>query len=155
MDLERQQILDAVLLRYAQLHSSQAKTWAFRYMELRETLKGAIAALGVDNLGIRLHSFRHGEASHDKATNSRPIREIQVRGFWKQRSIAQRYEKHARRDLHLSAIRSASRPQMYQLPVLYAGGLERRFAPRFAMRTVGESSSKCSRALAASPTPSV
>ena len=70
--------------------------WDFDYAQLRTALMKTIGELGVDNLGITLHSCRHGGSSHDRATNSRSLREIQSRGFWKQSSSVQRYEKHGR-----------------------------------------------------------
>ena len=87
MDLPRQQVLGSILLRYAlQLVNRKTHLWSFDYLQVRTALMKTIVELGVDNLGITLHSCRHGGASHDRATNSRSLREIQSRGFWKQSS---------------------------------------------------------------------
>ena len=152
MDLPRQQALGSILLRYAQqVVSRETHLWTFGYLELRKALMKTIMELGVDNLGITLHSCRHGGASHDRATNSRSLREIQARGFWKQSSSVQRYEKHARLGLQISAIRLASRPRVYQLAARHDVDLEKLFEPHFARLGVVESSSKCSRVLGTSP----
>ena len=75
-----------------------------------------IVELGVDNLGITLHSCR-------------------------------------RLGLQISAIRSASRPQVFQLAARYDVDLEKLFEPHFARLGMVKSSSKCSRGLGTSPMP--
>ena len=152
MDLPRQRALGAVLLRYALLLVNQrTHLWDFDYAQLRTALMKTIGELGVDNLGITLHSCRHGGASHDRATNSRSLREIQARGFWKQSSSVQRYEKHARLGLQISSIRLAARPRVYQLAERYDADLEKLFDPHFARLGMAESSSRSSRVLGTSP----
>jgi len=157
MDLPRQRAVGAILLRYALLRvtpkGSLVSMWDFDYAQLRTALMKTIAELGVDNLGITLHSCRHGGASHDRATNSRSLRDIQARGFWKQSSSVQRYEKHARLGLQISAIRLASRPRVYQLAQRYDADLEQLFEPHFARLNMAASSSKSSRVLGTFPKP--
>jgi integrase len=157
MDLPRQRAVGAILLRYALRRvtpkGSLVSMWDFDYAQLRTALMKTIAELGVDNLGITLHSCRHGGASHDRATNSRSLRDIQARGFWKQSSSVQRYEKHARLGLQISAIRLASRPRVYQLAQRYDADLEQLFEPHFARLNMAASSSKSSRVLGTFPKP--
>ena len=151
MDLPRQQVLGSVLLRYAQLYTPQDHLWTFGYLDLRKALMKTTVGLGIDNMGITLHSCHHGGASHDNATNSRSPQESQARGFWKQSSSVQRYEKHARLGLQISAIRLASRQRVYQLAARYDVDLEKLFETHFARLGMGESSSKCSRVLGTYP----
>ena len=120
-------------------------------------LPGAAKSVDEDDSGARSRQPRDHvaqlpsrRASHDRATNSRSLQEIQARGFWKQSSSVHRYEKHARLGLQISTIRSASRPRVYQLAALYDVGLEKLFEPHFVRRGVVESSSKYSRVLGTS-----
>ena len=98
---------------------------------------------GVGILGIALHSGRHGGASLDRI--------IPVRGSLRHSSSVQRYEKHARLGLQISATRLALRPRGYQLAERYDADLEKLFAPHFARLGMVESSSKSSRVLGTSP----
>ena len=61
---------------------------------LRIHFKQALQAVGAGILGAVPHCLRHGGASHDAATRSRSLAQVQLRGGWAAMESLKRYEKH-------------------------------------------------------------
>ena len=69
--------------------------WTFSHSDLSRKCKEISDHLQVSTLHPCLFSLRHGGASHDRATGSRSLLEVQQRGRWKSLDSVRRYEKHA------------------------------------------------------------
>ena len=67
--------------------------WNFTYAHLVTEFKESSRRLGVT---VVPYQCRHSGASHDRATNLRPLFEVQKRGQWKSNKSVMRYEKGGR-----------------------------------------------------------
>jgi len=94
LDLARQKGLAQVLLQWSKVRGPGEFLFDLTPNCLRIHFKQALQAVGAGVLGAVPHCLRHGGASHDAATRSRSLAQVQLRGGWSAVESLKRYEKH-------------------------------------------------------------
>jgi len=94
LDLDRQRGLAEVLLKWSKVRGPGEYLFDLTPNCLRLHFKQALQAVGAGILGAVPHCLRHGGASHDAATRSRSLAQVQLRGGWAAIESLKWYEKH-------------------------------------------------------------
>ena len=128
LDLDRQSRLGEILVSWAARRAGQYSLWSLTYSQLSSIFQQTAKRLELSELHMTLHGLRHGGASHDRATRSRSLAEIQQRGNWKHRESMQRYEKHARIGLQLQRLGKTKVRQLERLADQFSDNCEQLFA---------------------------
>ena len=93
-----------LLLHIAAGRPPHASLFELSYRELSSDYRAAVDRCGVQVLQSTLYCLRHGGASHDRWSGSRPLLEVQQRGAWRATSSVLRYDKHGRLGLQLQRL---------------------------------------------------
>lgn len=101
--------LGAHLAGIRQVAILRGSLWTFTHRERQATFRAAGEAAGVGSLRPTLYGLRHGGASYDRASQFRPLHEVEKRGRWRSTSAVKRYDKHGRINLEWNEIPSGAR----------------------------------------------
>ena len=102
IDLPRHRLLVPGPEETFRMRGDRGPVFLFDYVTLlKHWRRAACRRLGLEHLHLTPYCLRHGGASEDRASNSRPMLEVMKRGGWKTYSSLARYEKHARLGLML------------------------------------------------------
>jgi len=104
LDLPRHQLLFPALRRLTATLRENDHVFPFDYPTLLRAWNGSLSALMLSHLRLSPYCLRHGGASEDRASSSRPLLEVQKRGGWRTFESVRRYEKHARHGLLLHRV---------------------------------------------------
>ena len=72
------------------------RTWSFPRNDLSRQMQASAEAFGLEGLGLTVYGLRHGGASYDLLSRSRPVLEVKSRGRWRSDAMLKRYGKEAR-----------------------------------------------------------
>lgn len=147
-DLDRHRWVGDLVCRLATGLPPGVKIWPMGYAGMQRALQRAVKGLHLPKLGMTLHCFGHGGASHDRLVLARDLAAVQRRGQWRSFSSVRRYDKSGRGGLQLQTVPRVKlkllEARAHGLRTALLLSVARRSASH-ASRTSG-SSSKCSRA---------
>jgi hypothetical protein len=89
-------LLGPGLHRLKMLRDADEKVFQFTQTQWNAAFQKAALRVGVAVLKPYLYGLRHGGASYDRATQTRPALEVKLRGRWTTDASVRRYEKHGR-----------------------------------------------------------
>ena len=114
LDLPRQRGLAELMLKVAQVRGPGAFLFELTPNCFRIHFKQALQAVGASVLSSVPHCLRHGGASHDVATRSRSLAQVQLRGGWSTVESLKRYEKHGILGRELASLSQHTRQEAHK-----------------------------------------